>query len=238
MTDSDPMTLLQRPTKNRPLLGTTLMLVEDSRFAAEGVRLMAQASGARIRRADCLVSASKHLRAYRPDVAMIDLGLPDGDGLSLIKDLARSRIGLTAVIGLSGSDDARAEVMEAGADAFLDKSKLSLALFQSTILEQMPPDRRPLGPRLSPQDDPVPDTIALRDDLGHMQELLSRANGAKSIRYLAQFAQTVSKSAGDPRLGRLASDLAAAVRAEQDTSGLQKQLSALVKRRFSDLAPI
>ena len=62
------------------LFAVTILLVEDSRSASEAIRLYAAESGARVRRADSLHAASRHLAIYRPSVVMVDLGLPDGDG--------------------------------------------------------------------------------------------------------------------------------------------------------------
>ena len=75
------------------LFAVTILLVEDSRSASEAIRLFAAESGARVRRADSLHAASRHLAIYRPNVVMVDLGLPDGDGMALDPP---SRLGLDA----------------------------------------------------------------------------------------------------------------------------------------------
>ena len=135
------------------LFAVTILLVEDSRTASEAIRLYAAESGARVRRADSLHAASRHLAIYRPSVVMVDLGLPDGDGMALIRHLASASTPIDAIIALSGRERAawQAEATLAGAAACLEKPIASLRAFQECVLAVLPdaasrrrPDEREL----------------------------------------------------------------------------------------------
>ncbi len=104
-----------------PGMPQTLLLVEDSRLAAEAVRLACRRLGIRLRRAETLASAMLHLRVYRPDVALIDPGLPDGSGLSLIAALARQAGRAPRVVAISGDPAMADACRNAGAEAFVEK---------------------------------------------------------------------------------------------------------------------
>lgn len=207
-----PPPLRLQPTPQRPLLGLTALLVEDSRCASEAIRLMCLRSGARIRRADCLRSAHRHLAAYRPAVAIIDLGLPDGSGLDLIREISAGPDPLPVRLASSGDDSQHAAALEAGAQGFLCKPVSSLAAFQDAILSHLPPLARPPGPRLLPMETIAPDAQAYRDDMAHVVDLLSDAgSGAATLDYTAQFAWTAARSAGDSSLAEAAAALSAAL---------------------------
>ena len=117
-----------------------MLVVEDSKFACEGIRLLCLRSGARIRRADCLRSARRHLQVYRPSVVIIDLGLPDGNGTELIEEInaASPRVGI--VLATSGDSFGEAVALAAGEDGFFAKQLVSLSVFQEKILSLMPKD--------------------------------------------------------------------------------------------------
>ena len=70
----DPLNLMPKPTPNRPLLGLTILILEDSRYLCEAMRFMALRSGARLRRADSIQSAKRHLRVYMPSAVIVDVG--------------------------------------------------------------------------------------------------------------------------------------------------------------------
>ncbi|WP_138467522.1 response regulator [Poseidonocella sp. HB161398] len=198
MTDPVESYLIRRqPTASRPLLGLTILLVEDSRFASEAVRLMCLRSGARIRRADCLASARKHLCTYRPSVAIVDLGLPDGHGEDLIRDLLTGPTPVQVVLATSGDPDGAERAAAAGAQSFLEKPVRSLGEFQQMILRQLPPEARPLGLRVAPEDRIDPDMLAFRDDLSHVADLLTIPESEQPIDYIAQFVSGVARSAED-----------------------------------------
>src|SRR6056297_1044484 len=133
-----------RPTADRPLLGLTVLVVEDSRFASEAMRLLCLRSGARIRRADCIASAQRHLSVYRPTVAIVDLGLPDGSGLDLIAQMHAMQPRVPIILGTSGAEREAAErdSLAAGANGFLPKPIASVAAFQAAILAHLPDDVR------------------------------------------------------------------------------------------------
>ncbi|CTQ31494.1 response regulator [Jannaschia rubra] len=217
------------PTAQRPLLGQTVLLVEDSRFASEAVRLLALRSGARIRRADCMASAERHLLTYRPGVAIVDLGLPDGSGLDLIARLARATQRPNVLLATSGQapDAVEAEAMAAGADGFLPKPVESLAVFQQAILRHLPHDLRPRGLRVIGSESVEPDRLALSEDLIHADRLLS--DERVSPRFVAEFLTGLARTGHDAVLLAETQGLAARTMDE-----LRPVLRRLIAERLDD----
>ena len=75
--DLDPLNLMPKPTPNRPLLGLTILIVEDSRYSCEAMRFMVLSRGARLRCADIIQSVKRHLWVYMPSVIIVDNDLLD-----------------------------------------------------------------------------------------------------------------------------------------------------------------
>jgi CheY-like chemotaxis protein len=213
------------------LFAVTILLVEDSRTASEAIRLFAAESGARVRRADSLAAASRHLAIYRPNVVMVDLGLPDGDGMALIRHLAGASTPIGGIVALSGHERAawQAQAIAAGASACLEKPIESLKAFQQCVLGVLPdaetrrrPDEREvaLEGRASVR-------AALDEDMRRARALLAEAMPAgdrETVAYCAQFLGSVGEMLGDR-------DLAAAARTAAEPGGALI-LAGLLDRRL------
>ncbi|MEM1429649.1 MAG: response regulator [Pseudomonadota bacterium] len=238
---TDDMTRLRwnrKPTAAQPLMGLTILAVEDSRFASEALRLACMRSGARLRRADCLASARRHLAVYRPALLLVDLGLPDGCGTELIAELSGGDVEPPVILAMSGEDGGEARAREAGADGFLAKPLPGLAGFQAEILSYLPSEARPSGPRLADPADMEPDGLALQDDLKRAAEALEAGRGSRAAAYAAQFVASVARSSKDGALADAAQRFARSHAAGQDVDLAHGNLRSALAARLSDARQI
>ncbi|EAQ04910.1 response regulator [Pseudooceanicola batsensis HTCC2597] len=231
MNDKEPTLRDNVPTTSRPLLGMTILVVEDSRYASEAMRLMCVRSGARIRRADCLGSARRHLQVYRPTVMIVDLGLPDGSGLDLIAEMGRANPRVDVLLATSGDAALREAALDAGAVGFLEKPVQKLAAFQNAILTQVPEDRRPAGPRPVDPDDVEPDAVAYRDDMAAMADRLEQGADPPTVHYVTQFLRGVARAARDTVLLDAVDALRADQRSGRNTGGGVARVTGLLRDR-------
>lgn len=210
------------PTVRRlGLQGLTILLVEDSRFASDGLRRLAMAGGARLRRAESLALARRHLATYRPDVVIVDIGLPDGSGLELVHDLMRRSPGSPVVLALSGDPDMEEKALNAGALGFLCKPICSLAEFQQAVLRHLPGRCVSRSPQMHLAKDP----LSLVEDLSLARRMLGHQLAPAQRSYLARFLGSLARETGDVDLAVAAAEL----RAHQED---QDALNALLNHRI------
>ena len=231
MDDSGPFDA-PAATAMRPLLGQTILVVEDSRYACDAIRLMCLHSGARIRRADCLKSARRHLKIYRPSVLIVDMGLPDGSGADLIAELTHLSPRIEVILGMSGDDEAKTLAMRTGADGFLAKPLTSLAYFQTSILKLLPEDRRPTGLHAVRDDIIRPDPLAYQDDMAHIADVLTGPTDHRTLDYAAQFLTGVARDAQDSVLAEAAQQLAASRASGLPVTVQAARVAGLVQNRL------
>jgi two-component system KDP operon response regulator KdpE len=98
-----------------------VLIVEDDAAIREVVRFLAEANGFRVVAAATCDLALREAESHRPDVAIVDLGLPDRDGLHFIQKV-RTWSQLPIIV-LSGRalEAERLAAFEAGADDYVTK---------------------------------------------------------------------------------------------------------------------
>jgi len=110
-----------------------ILLIEDDSVLAAAVRDQIVSDGHSVDWVTRLDAANDHLRSTAYDLLLLDLMLPDGRGMKLLRDL-RARGDVTPVIILTALDQLsdRIEGLNAGADDYLikpfDLSELSARL--------------------------------------------------------------------------------------------------------------
>ena len=99
-----------------------VLVVEDDRMIAKGLHTALKQDGYAVDGVSDGKSASAALRSSRFDVVLLDLGLPERDGLEVLREL-RSRGDATPVIIVTARDDVqnRIQGLDAGADDYIVK---------------------------------------------------------------------------------------------------------------------
>jgi two-component system response regulator TctD len=99
-----------------------LLLVEDDRSLAAGLASALRGEGSQVDVADCGREALRLARAAAYDACILDLGLPDRDGIDVLKEMRASALGLPVLV-LTARDALgdRIRGLDAGADDYLVK---------------------------------------------------------------------------------------------------------------------
>src|SRR5205814_6701666 len=103
------------------LMSPVAILVEDERQIRRFVRTALETEDWRVYESETMKQGLIEAGTRKPDVVILDLGLPDGDGVDFIRDLRAWSS--TPVIVLSARTDERQKIaaLDAGADDYLTK---------------------------------------------------------------------------------------------------------------------
>jgi two-component system KDP operon response regulator KdpE len=120
--------------------GATVLVVEDDAETRAVLVRELRSHGYRIQEAPDGRTALERWEASRPDVILLDLGLPDIDGLDVIRQVRRDA--MTPIVILSGryAEREKVEALDRGADDYVTKpfgldelhARLRVALRRST----------------------------------------------------------------------------------------------------------
>jgi len=108
---------------NPPPAPTHVLVVEDDSTVSTIVCMALEKAGYEVRAVDNCVAARAEMRNRPPKVLVVDVGLPDGNGLDLVRNLRPQEHGGPVVLVLSGFRQERnvLAAFEAGADDFMTK---------------------------------------------------------------------------------------------------------------------
>ena len=102
-------------------LHTHILIVEDEADIRRFVRLTLETEGHTVHEAATLQRGLIEAGTRRPDLVVLDLGLPDGDGVDLIRDLRTWSAMPIIVLSARSAEASKIAALDAGADDYLVK---------------------------------------------------------------------------------------------------------------------
>lgn len=104
-----------------PANGPLVLVVEDDQPIRRFLRATLESQGYRVKEAATATEGLLQARTQRPDLILLDLGLPDGDGIDITKAI-RSDSGVPIVVlSARGQEQDKVAALDAGADDYLTK---------------------------------------------------------------------------------------------------------------------
>lgn len=82
-----------------------VLIVEDNDLVSGALRVLFEQTGRRVSIAATVADAIAVASADRPDLMLIDLTLPDGNGLTILEQLRRDNRQPRVAVALTGHDD-------------------------------------------------------------------------------------------------------------------------------------
>lgn len=98
-----------------------VLVVEDDREIRALMQASLSVEGFEVQTAVSLSEAGAMLRHSPPDVIVLDLGLPDGDGVSLVQAVRKSQSTPIIVVSARHQEEQKIRLLDAGADDYLTK---------------------------------------------------------------------------------------------------------------------
>jgi two-component system KDP operon response regulator KdpE len=105
-----------------------VLVIEDEPAIRAVLRVLLEAEGYRCIEADSAMRAEIEARSHKPDLLLIDLGLPDGDGLTVIRRVRAWSAVPIVVLSARTMEEQKIAALDAGADDYVAKPFSALEL--------------------------------------------------------------------------------------------------------------
>ncbi len=102
-------------------LAPSVLIVEDEREIRRFIRTALESDSYRVHEAETLARGAVDAATRKPDLVILDLGLPDGDGLDFVRDLRTWSAMPVLVLSARSTELDKVGVLDAGADDYLTK---------------------------------------------------------------------------------------------------------------------
>jgi len=99
----------------------TILVVEDDPSLGAALAATLKAAGYRPVRARTAAEGLRWFAHYAPDLVLLDLGLPDRDGLTVIQEIRRRATTPIVVLSARGAEAAKVQALDLGADDYVQK---------------------------------------------------------------------------------------------------------------------
>ena len=100
---------------------TNVLIVEDEQAIRRFLRTALEGDGMRVFEAETLQRGLLEAATRKPDLIILDLGLPDGDGIEFIRDLRQWSAVPVIVLSARSEESDKIAALDAGADDYLSK---------------------------------------------------------------------------------------------------------------------
>nr|WP_233338148.1 two-component system response regulator KdpE [Buttiauxella sp. W03-F01] len=97
------------------------MIVEDEKEIRRFLRTALEAESLRVHEAETLQRGLLEAATRKPDLVILDLGLPDGDGIDFIRDFRQWSQTPIVVLSARSDEQVKIDALDAGADDYLSK---------------------------------------------------------------------------------------------------------------------
>lgn len=98
-----------------------VLIIEDEKQIRRFVRVALEAEGCQVAEAETLAQGLIEAGSRQPDLLVLDLGLPDGNGIDLIRDLRSWSDVPVLILSARSQENDKIDALDAGADDYLTK---------------------------------------------------------------------------------------------------------------------
>jgi len=146
------------PSDTRPAAegGAQVLVVDDEPQMRKFVKIALSSRGYRVLEAETVREALQQATAYTPEIVLLDLGLPDGDGIDVVRAIREWSKMPILVLSARGSEESKVLALDAGADDYLTKpfsvpellARIRVALRHSAVTGEKGETQVAIGPHI------------------------------------------------------------------------------------------